>query len=403
MSLEDTISFDLREDMPEAQPKRMLTTLSGSFDLRDIAASSVSTLVNALPTPALLVDAAYSIVLANESFAALAGDRKEMAGSPFYRFFPHPRNFCKVQESMTKAWQDRQTVTADLTLQIGGNSVWGRVHFQSLRLLPDLGERLLLVLLVDFTTEKKQLLAKHRHEKELRRVQEQLEHRVARRTEDLSRSIERLKKEVARRKGMETKLRSRTAKLARTLEGTIKALSAMSERKDPYVGGHQRRVSRLARAMAREMGLPRDQVIGISIAATVHDIGKVSVPGELLSKPGAISEHEYAIFRTHCEVGYDILKEIEFPWPVAKIVLQHHERNDGTGYPQGLKGEDILLEARIVGVADVMEAMSSHRPYRPALGTTTAIEQIDAGKGTLFDPNVVDACFSVFTKGFRFK
>jgi HD-GYP domain-containing protein (c-di-GMP phosphodiesterase class II) len=396
-------SQSFSEDTFEGQPPHMLTTLSGSFDLRDVAASSVSTLVNALPTPALLVDEAYSIILANESFTRIARERKELAGSPFYQFFPHPKNFFKVKRSMMKAWQDRQIVTADLTLQIGGNNVWGRAHFQSLRLVPDLAERLLLVLLVDFTTEKKQLIAKHRREKELRQVQGQLEQRIVEHTEDLSRSIERLKKEVARRKEMETKLRGSRAKLAKTLEGTIKALSGMSERKDPYVGGHQRRVAKLARAMGRAMDLPRDQVMGITIAAHLHDIGKIVVPGELLSKPGDISEHEYAILKTHCEVGCDTLTDIESPWPLAQVVLQHHERINGTGYPQRLEGEDILLEARIIGVADVVEAMSSHRPYRPALGTTRALEEIHAGRGTLFDADVVDACFSVFNQGFGFR
>jgi HD-GYP domain-containing protein (c-di-GMP phosphodiesterase class II) len=160
-------------------------------------------------------------------------------------------------------------------------------------------------------------------------------------------------------------------------------------------------VSNLARAIGEEMGISEEQIDGIRMAGVIHDIGKMSVPAEILSKPGRLNELEYGMIETHPEIAYDILKTIEFPWPVAEIVLQHHERMNGAGYPQGLSGEDILLEARILGVADVVEAMASHRPYRSALGIDRALEEISQNRGVLYDSEVVDACLNLFTrKGF---
>ncbi|HID87880.1 MAG TPA: HD-GYP domain-containing protein [Anaerolineae bacterium] len=157
-------------------------------------------------------------------------------------------------------------------------------------------------------------------------------------------------------------------------------------------------------SIAREMGLPEEQFEGIRIAGLIHDIGKINVPAEILSKPGPLSELEFGLIQAHPQVGHDILKTIEFPWPVAQIVLQHHERMDGSGYPQGLSDDNILLEARILGVADVVEAMASHRPYRPPRGLDKALEEISRNRGILYDPEVVDACLKLFTeKGFTFE
>jgi len=193
-------------------------------------------------------------------------------------------------------------------------------------------------------------------------------------------------------------------KLRKTLGGIIQAMALTVEARDPYTAGHQRRVSDLARTIAKEMGLSQDQIDGIRMAGIIHDLGKISIPAEILSKPGRIGEYEFGIIKTHPKVGYEILKEIEFPWPVAQIVLQHHERMNGSGYPQGLFGDEILLEARILGVADVIEAMASHRPYRPALGINKALEEISQNKGILYDPQVVDACLKLFIKkGYKFK
>ncbi|MFQ5861658.1 MAG: HD domain-containing phosphohydrolase [Candidatus Brocadiales bacterium] len=210
--------------------------------------------------------------------------------------------------------------------------------------------------------------------------------------------------DISVRKQAEEELKQSTEKLRRSLGGTIQALASTVETRDPYTASHQRRVADLARTIAREMGLSREQIDGIRMAGVIHDIGKIAVPAEILSKPGRLTKTEHNMIKTHPQAGYDILKEVEFPWPVAKIVLQHQERMDGSGYPAGLSGEDIILEARILGVADVVEAMSSHRPYRPALGIDKALEEISKNRGVLYDANAVDACVRLFTeKGFKFK
>ncbi len=189
--------------------------------------------------------------------------------------------------------------------------------------------------------------------------------------------------------------------LRKTVEGTIHTIAATVEVRDPYTAGHQKRVADLAAAIASEMGLASDQVEGIRMAGVIHDLGKIQVPAEILSKPGVLNELEFNIIKTHPQVGFDLLKEIEFPWPIAEIVLQHHEKMNGSGYPQGLKEDEIMIEARILAVADTVEAMSSHRPYRPALGLEKALAQIKQDKGTLFDPDVVDACLKIFKQGYR--
>jgi PAS domain S-box-containing protein/putative nucleotidyltransferase with HDIG domain len=210
--------------------------------------------------------------------------------------------------------------------------------------------------------------------------------------------------DITERVQAEEGLKQSFARLQRALEGTIHALAATAEMRDPYTAGHQRQVADLICAIAEEMGLPADEIEGIRMAGLVHDIGKMSVPAEILSKPSELSKTEMDLIKAHPQVGYDILKEIDFPWAVAKIVLQHHERMDGSGYPQGLKGDEILLEARILAVADVVEAMASHRPYRPALGIEMALEEVSKNKGSLYDPDVVDACLELFTKKrFEFK
>lgn len=186
------------------------------------------------------------------------------------------------------------------------------------------------------------------------------------------------------------------AKLEAIFSGTVSALASMTEKRDQYTAGHQQRVAELACAIAREMGLPTKMVEDIKIASTIHDIGKLYVPLDILSQTGKLTDIEFLFIKTHPTAGYDILKSIPFDAPIAEIVLQHHERMDGSGYPKGLKGEDILLQARIVAVADVVEAMGSHRPYRPALGIEKALEEIQSNAGRLYDPVVVDACVRIF-------
>lgn len=187
-------------------------------------------------------------------------------------------------------------------------------------------------------------------------------------------------------------------RLQKGLKDTVEAIAATVEMRDPYTAGHQRRVADLAAGIAGEMGLPHEQIYAIHLAGIAHDLGKISIPAEILSKPAKLSEIEYSFIKTHPKTGSDILKDVEFPWPLAEMVLQHHERMDGSGYPQGLKGEDILLEARILAVADVIEAMASHRPYRAGLGIDAALEAIRAKRGSAFDPAVVDAALRLIVE-----
>ncbi len=168
--------------------------------------------------------------------------------------------------------------------------------------------------------------------------------------------------------------------------------------RDPYTAGHQTRVTDLACIIAKEMSLSKEQIEGLQMAGLIHDIGKILVPAEILSKPGKLTEIDFSMIATHPKVAYDILKDIEFPYPVAQIVIQHHERMDGSGYPAGLTAEEILLEAKILAIADVVEAIASHRPYRPALGQDKAIEEISQNRGVLYDPKAVDACIKVLSK-----
>ncbi len=209
--------------------------------------------------------------------------------------------------------------------------------------------------------------------------------------------------DITARKQAEEALKASLARVTEVQDGTIEALATVTVARDPYTAGHQRRVTQLACAVARELGLPADRVAGLRVMGLLHDMGKISSPAEILSKPGKLSDTEFALVKSHAQAGYEIVKEIQFPWPVAEVILQHHERMDGSGYPQGLTGPDIILEARILAVADVVEAMASHRPYRPALGIEKALEEIAQKKGVLYDPEVVDACLRLFNeKGFQF-
>lgn len=204
--------------------------------------------------------------------------------------------------------------------------------------------------------------------------------------------------DITELKRIQRELEESLKRSQRSLYSMVDTMTLMCEMKDPYTAGHQRGVSRLACAIAEEMGLPQDQVEGIRVAALLHDIGKIFIPAEILSKPGVLSEGEISIMRTHVQAGYRVLKGIESPWPIAQVALQHHERMDGSGYPSGLSGEEILLEARIVGVADVVDAMASHRPYRPAIGIDQVRKEILLHRGTHFDADVVDACLKVLRR-----
>jgi PAS domain S-box-containing protein/putative nucleotidyltransferase with HDIG domain len=216
-------------------------------------------------------------------------------------------------------------------------------------------------------------------------------------------AIEGIVRDITERKRLELERLARAQAIENALLQFVDALSSAVELRDPYTSGHQRRVAALACAIAEEMGPSAEEVRVIRVAALLHDIGKaLFVPIEILSKPGKLTDLEMALIREHPKAGYEILGKVEFPWPVAEIVYQHHERLDGSGYPRGLKGEEILREARIIAVADVVEAMSSHRPYRPALGVDEALAEIRKNAGKLYDPKVVEACIRVFAKGFTF-
>ena len=209
-------------------------------------------------------------------------------------------------------------------------------------------------------------------------------------------SIGSIAHDITDRKEAEDSLRDALGRLRRVTGSVIQVIVMAVESRDPYTAGHQRRVGDLARAIATEMGLTDHDVEGIRIAGVIHDLGKISVPSEILSKPRILNDTEFAIVKEHPQKGYDILKDVDFDWPVAEMVLQHHERLDGSGYPRGLKDGEILLQARILAVADVVEAMASHRPYRPTLGLEAALDEITLNKGKLYDPEAVDACLRLF-------
>ncbi len=246
---------------------------------------------------------------------------------------------------------------------------------------------------VDFISkpfQREELLARVRTHLELNRLRIKLEAQVAERTIQLHQLTEELKQSLE--------------KLRKTSVGIIQAMALTVESKDPYTAGHQLRVSSLAGAIAQEMGLSQDHIEAVRMAGMVHDLGKISFPAQLLSKSTQLSDLEFGLIKVHPQISFDILKDIDFPWPVAQIVFQHHERINGTGYPLGLFGNEIYLEAKIIAVADVVEAIASNRPYRPALGIKKALEEILQNRDILYDPEVVDACLRLFKeKGFQLK
>jgi putative nucleotidyltransferase with HDIG domain len=221
---------------------------------------------------------------------------------------------------------------------------------------------------------------------ENRRHRDELESLVGERTQELQKTVEQREAALER--------------LSALLTSTAEALSMAVGMRDPYTGGHQRRVTALACAIWDRLGLSADAREGLRMAGLLHDLGKLRVPTDILSKPTRLSPAEFALIREHCVAGWEILRCVDFPWPVADIVVQHHERPDGSGYPAGLLGDEILLEALVIGVADVVEAMASHRPYRPALGIQAALDEVEAGRGTRYRADIVDACVAVFSTGF---
>jgi len=241
---------------------------------------------------------------------------------------------------------------------------------------------------VEILAENKRLVELIREKnKELTELNKALEQKALEKTNDLLIQTEKLKESYQKSQII--------------MDGIVRTLSKIIETRDPYTAGHEDQVAKIACKIAREMKLPEEQISFIHIAATLHDIGKICVPSEILTKPSALNNLEKAIIKTHCKVANDVLANIEFPYPVAEVIYQHHERLDGSGYPRGLRGNEIALEARIIGVADVIDAMASYRPYRPALGVDAAIEEIVKYRGITYDPDVVDACLTVYKKTAR--
>jgi len=242
------------------------------------------------------------------------------------------------------------------------------------------------------------LSIKWQAERQLLVLHSELESLVEKRTAELVESNKLLKIEIEHRAQVQEQLEQSFQDLKKVMDSTIKAIAMTVEKRDPYTSGHQMRVAALTRTIAETMGLPETQVEGVYMAASIHDIGKISLPAEILSKPIQLTEIEISLIQAHAQAGFDILKGIEFPWPIADIIIQHHERMDGSGYPCGLAGDDISIEARIIGVSDVVETMSSHRPYRPSMGIDKALAEITQNSGTLYDADVVAACLKIFNE-----
>jgi len=216
--------------------------------------------------------------------------------------------------------------------------------------------------------------------------------------------IQKMKNIEEKKDQLEKELQQSYGKLEKLIEGIAYSITEIVEIRDPYLRGHHQRVSQLATAIAQEMKLPQDKIEGVKIASLVHDVGKVNLPTEIVSKPSALVEVEFNLLKNHPRTGYEILKKVNFPWPIAEIVFQQYEKIDGSGYPRGLKGAEILIEAKILGVANVVEAMSSYKSYRPALSIDESLMEISKYKNILFDPEVVDTCLKLFKeKGFKFK
>ena len=235
-----------------------------------------------------------------------------------------------------------------------------------------------------------------RAEEALQKAHDELDYQVKLRSAELAEANAVLQADIAERAQVEEKLQHTLNSLRKAVSMTIQVLVSAIEVRDPYTAGHQRRVANLARAIATEMGLPADDVEGIRMAGYIHDIGKLSIPAEILSKPTKLTEIEFALIKEHSRSGYEILKDVESPWPLAEIVYQHHERMDGSGYPRKLKGDEIIIEARIIALADVVEAMASHRPYRPSLGIDLALAEIEKNRRIFYDDAVVAAGLRLF-------
>ena len=339
-----------------------------------------------------IYDTNGNILFVNKIFEKVTGQRpEEYYGKPFVSLF-NEEDQKKIMDTFTKTLKGEST-QYELCFKNTGIVC----EYKNFPLRNEKGQIIGITGIARDITSRKQI------EEGLRVLNESLEKRVVEHTAKLVVVNEELMEEINNRKQMEEEFKQSIKKLQKSMRGIIQTLSVAIESKDSYALGHQKRVAKLSRCIAEEMGLSKDRIEVISIAATLHDIGKISIPTEILNKLDQLSDDEFNMIKSHPRLGYDILNELEFSHPVAQIVLQHHERLDGSGYPSSLSGKDILLEAKILSVADVIDAMLSPHPYRPAFGLDKVLDEISRNRGMLYDFNVVYACLVVFNeKGFKF-
>ncbi len=340
-----------------------------------------------------IYDTEGNILFVNKVFEKLTGHRpEEFYGKPFATLFD--------EENVKKA-MDAYTRT------LKGKSPHYALYFKNTKILceyrnfPLRDQKGKIIGVMGIARD---ITARQHAEEGLRVLNESLEKRMIEHSSRLTELNEELMEEISARKRQEKEFTQSIEKLQKSVRGIIQTLALTVESRDPYSAGHQKRVALLSSCIAEEMGFTKGRVAGVRLAALLHDIGKISVPDEILNKPVSLTEGEMNVIRDHTQVGYDILKEIEFPWSVARIVLQHHERINGSGYPLGLSGDDILPEAKILGVADVVDAMVSPRGYREPFPLDKALNEISQNRGILYDFSVVSACLTVFhEKGFKFE
>ena len=318
------------------------------------------------------------ILKASPNFSLIISDHM-MPGMTGVQFFAQAREICPAALRVLLTGYTDMDAMID-AINSGGIHLYLTKPWQRDELLYSINQMLSKAELIIENRRLDELVKKQNEE--LLELNKNLEEKVRLKTRHLDQRAEELKTSYE--------------KIRLILGGTVLAMSKIVESRDPYTAGHEQQVSEIAGLIAQKMSLSDDQVEAVRIAGSLHDIGKIGVPAEILTKPGQLSFLEMEMIKTHTQNAYDILKTIEFPYPIAQIILQHHERMDGSGYPQGLQGEDILLAARIIAVADVLEAMSAHRPYRPALGMEAAMDEIVKNRGILYDPNVVDACLGIY-------
>ena len=318
------------------------------------------------------------ILKASPNFSLIISDHM-MPGMTGVQFFAQAREICPAALRVLLTGYTDMDAMID-AINSGGIHLYLTKPWQRDELLYSINQMLSKAELIIENRRLDELVKKQNEE--LLELNKNLEEKVRLKTRHLDQRAEELKTSYE--------------KIRLILGGTVLAMSKIVESRDPYTAGHEQQVSEIAGLIAQKMSLSDDQVEAIRVAGSLHDIGKIGVPAEILTKPGQLSFLEMEMIKTHTQNAYDILKTIEFPYPIAQIILQHHERMDGSGYPQGLQGEDILLAARIIAVADVLEAMSAHRPYRPALGMEAAMDEIVKNRGILYDPNVVDACLGIY-------